>query len=159
MEAEAERGAAAAREARRQALKDAQEAHEREAAAAGGGEVVVTMLRERVAALEASGASAAEREEKQAEYKRKLEAGEIEPPKGKGELRKLKGLPQSWLDGRVEAQNQADQVRRDTHASLADIKAEPKLADLALVKQSRLSVVPVAKAEWKLLCKMAGVKP
>ncbi|MFY0104470.1 hypothetical protein ABTP95_22125, partial [Acinetobacter baumannii] len=37
--------------------------------------------------------------------------------------RKLKGLPQSWLDGRVEAQNQADQVRRDTHASLADIKA------------------------------------
>jgi len=37
--------------------------------------------------------------------------------------RKLKGLPQSWLDGRVEAQNQADQVRRDSHASLADIKA------------------------------------
>ena len=43
--------------------------------------------------------------------------------------------------------------------TLADIKAEPKLADLALVKQSRLSVVPVGKAEWKLLCKMCGVKP
>jgi predicted RNA-binding protein with PUA-like domain len=46
-----------------------------------------------------------------------------------------------------------------TPVTLANIKAEPKLADLALVKQSRLSVVPVGKDEWKLLCKMAGVKP
>ncbi|NBP73231.1 MAG: EVE domain-containing protein [Alphaproteobacteria bacterium] len=46
-----------------------------------------------------------------------------------------------------------------TPVTLADIKAEPKLADLALVKQSRLSVVPVGKDEWKLLCKMCGVKP
>ena len=46
-----------------------------------------------------------------------------------------------------------------TPVTLADIKAEPKLADLALVKQSRLSVVRVGKNEWKLLCKMAGVKP
>jgi predicted RNA-binding protein with PUA-like domain len=43
--------------------------------------------------------------------------------------------------------------------TLADIKAEPALANLALVRQSRLSVVPVAPAEWKLLCKMAGIKP
>ena len=41
--------------------------------------------------------------------------------------------------------------------TLADIKAEPQLADLALVKQSRLSVVPVGKKEWKILCKMAGI--
>ena len=46
-----------------------------------------------------------------------------------------------------------------TPVTLANIKAEVKLADLALVKQSRLSVVPVGKDEWKLLCKMAGVKP
>jgi predicted RNA-binding protein with PUA-like domain len=43
--------------------------------------------------------------------------------------------------------------------TLADIKAEPALANLALVRQSRLSVVPVAHAEWKLLCKMAGIAP
>ncbi len=43
--------------------------------------------------------------------------------------------------------------------TLADIKAEPALANLALVRQSRLSVVPVAPAEWKLLCKMAGIEP
>ena len=41
--------------------------------------------------------------------------------------------------------------------TLAEIKAEPALADLALVRQSRLSVVPVAAAEWRLLCKMAGI--
>ncbi len=39
--------------------------------------------------------------------------------------------------------------------SLADIKADPRLADLALVRQSRLSVVPVDDAHWTLLCSMA----
>ena len=43
--------------------------------------------------------------------------------------------------------------------TLADIKAKPSLADFALVRQSRLSVVPVTPAQWKLLCKMAGIKP
>lgn len=43
--------------------------------------------------------------------------------------------------------------------TLADIKAEPSLRDLALVRQSRLSVVPVGQDEWKTICKMAGVKP
>lgn len=38
--------------------------------------------------------------------------------------------------------------------TLAEIKAEPKLAELALVRQSRLSVLPVNKAEWALICKM-----
>jgi len=45
-----------------------------------------------------------------------------------------------------------------TPVTLAQIKAEPKLKDLALVRQSRLSVVPVDAAQWKLLCQMAGVK-
>jgi predicted RNA-binding protein with PUA-like domain len=44
-----------------------------------------------------------------------------------------------------------------TPVTLAAIKAEPKLADLALVRQSRLSVVPVAAEEWRVLCKMAGI--
>jgi predicted RNA-binding protein with PUA-like domain len=43
--------------------------------------------------------------------------------------------------------------------TLAAIKAEPKLKDLGLVRQSRLSVSPVNAEEWKLICKMAGVKP
>ena len=46
-----------------------------------------------------------------------------------------------------------------TPVTLAEIKAEKKLADFALVRQSRLSVVPVSAEEWRLLCGMAGVKP
>lgn len=53
---------------------------------------------------------------------------------------------------------QADQPCK-TPVTLADIKAEPKLKDMVLVKNSRLSVQPVTAAEWKLVCKMAGIKP
>ena len=42
--------------------------------------------------------------------------------------------------------------------TLAAIKAEPKLKDMALVKYSRLSVQPVTDAEWKIVCKMGGLK-
>lgn len=43
--------------------------------------------------------------------------------------------------------------------TLADIKAEPSLSNLALVRQSRLSVLPVEKAEWRQICKMGKTKP
>ncbi len=46
-----------------------------------------------------------------------------------------------------------------TPVTLAEVKAEPALADLALVRQSRLSVVPVGAGHWKILCKMAGIEP
>jgi predicted RNA-binding protein with PUA-like domain len=42
--------------------------------------------------------------------------------------------------------------------TLATVKAEAKLKDMALVKYSRLSVQPVTEAQWKLVCKMGGVK-
>ena len=40
--------------------------------------------------------------------------------------------------------------------TLKAIKANPKLADMQLVRQSRLSVAPVSPAEWKEILKMAG---
>jgi predicted RNA-binding protein with PUA-like domain len=40
--------------------------------------------------------------------------------------------------------------------TLAAIKADPAFADLALVRMSRLSVVPVPPAQWKRLLAMAG---
>jgi predicted RNA-binding protein with PUA-like domain len=40
--------------------------------------------------------------------------------------------------------------------TLKDIKANPKLAEMAMIKQSRLSVSPVRVAEWKEILKMAG---
>jgi predicted RNA-binding protein with PUA-like domain len=42
--------------------------------------------------------------------------------------------------------------------SLATVKATPQLKEMALVKYSRLSVQPVTAQEWKLVCKMGGVK-
>jgi predicted RNA-binding protein with PUA-like domain len=40
--------------------------------------------------------------------------------------------------------------------TLADIKAEPRLAAIEMVRQSRLSVTPVRDAEWKVLLEMAA---
>lgn len=40
---------------------------------------------------------------------------------------------------------------------LADIKAEPRLADLMMLKQSRLSCSKVEPAEWAVLMEMAGL--
>ncbi len=42
--------------------------------------------------------------------------------------------------------------------TLAAVKAEPKLKDMALVKYARLSVQLVTVEEWKLVCRMGGVK-
>jgi len=42
--------------------------------------------------------------------------------------------------------------------TLADIKAEPRLAEMALVKNSRLSVQPVTDDEWAVVMGMAGEK-
>ncbi|USG61283.1 EVE domain-containing protein [Sneathiella marina] len=41
-----------------------------------------------------------------------------------------------------------------TPVTLAEIKADPELENLALVRQSRLSVVPIDAASWKHICKM-----
>ena len=42
--------------------------------------------------------------------------------------------------------------------SLAAIKADPAFADLPLVRQPRLSVIPVPEPHWEKLLVMAGVK-
>ena len=42
--------------------------------------------------------------------------------------------------------------------SLVDIKATPELAELALIRQSRLSVMPVSKPHWDRICRMGGYK-
>ncbi len=43
--------------------------------------------------------------------------------------------------------------------TLDDIKAEERLAEMVLVKNSRLSVQPVKEEEWRIVCEMAGVSP
>ena len=40
--------------------------------------------------------------------------------------------------------------------TLAEVKAEPKLKDMELIRQSRLSVAPVRAEEWTLIMQMAA---
>ena len=44
-----------------------------------------------------------------------------------------------------------------TPVTLDDIKAEERLGEMVLVKNSRLSVQPVTDAEWRIICQMGGV--
>jgi predicted RNA-binding protein with PUA-like domain len=41
---------------------------------------------------------------------------------------------------------------------LKQIKSDPRLQHLALVRQSRLSVSPVDDTAWRLICELAGIK-
>ena len=40
--------------------------------------------------------------------------------------------------------------------TLAQMKSEPALQDFALIRQSRLSVVPVSEEEWRVICRMGN---
>ena len=43
-----------------------------------------------------------------------------------------------------------------TPVTLADAKADPRLSDMVLVNNTRLSVQPVTKAEWDVICELGG---
>jgi predicted RNA-binding protein with PUA-like domain len=55
-----------------------------------------------------------------------------------------------WVSVRVEP------VRPLRPVTLAQIKAEPRLARMELIRQSRLSVAPVRDEEWKVVLELAG---
>ena len=64
------------------------------------------------------------------------------------------GLPDgadgAWVKVPVEP------VRPIGPVTLKGIKAEPKLAGMELIRQSRLSVSPVRDEEWTVILEMAG---
>ena len=60
---------------------------------------------------------------------------------------------ENWVSVRVEP------VKPIGPVSLKDVKAEPKLAAMELLRQSRLSVAPVREDEWKLVLAMANSRP
>ena len=55
-----------------------------------------------------------------------------------------------WVSVRVEP---VDKLPRPV--TLAEIKAEPRLADIELIRQSRLSVAPVRDDEWAAILELA----
>jgi len=46
-----------------------------------------------------------------------------------------------------------------TPVTLEQIKAEPRLVDMVLVKNSRLSVQPVTDTEWAIICELGRTAP
>ena len=56
-----------------------------------------------------------------------------------------------WVSVRVEPVRPLDRP-----VTLAEIKAEPRLAKMELIRQSRLSVSPVRDAEWALVLRMSA---
>ena len=54
-----------------------------------------------------------------------------------------------WVSVRVEP------VKPIGPVTLAEIKAEPRLAKMELIRQSRLSVAPVRGEEWKMVLELA----
>ena len=46
-----------------------------------------------------------------------------------------------------------------TTVTLEQIKTDPRLADMILVKNSRLSVQPVTDTEWEIICDLGNTKP
>jgi predicted RNA-binding protein with PUA-like domain len=64
------------------------------------------------------------------------------------------GADGRWVKLRVEP------VRRLARpVTLAEIKAEPALKDIELIRQSRLSVAPIRAAEWDKLLAMSEQPP
>jgi predicted RNA-binding protein with PUA-like domain len=41
--------------------------------------------------------------------------------------------------------------------TLEEAKADPRLSEMALVKNTRLSVQPVTEGEWKIICSLGGL--
>lgn len=41
--------------------------------------------------------------------------------------------------------------------SLDQVKADPRLSEMVLVKNSRLSVQPVTEEEWRIICDLGGL--
>lgn len=64
---------------------------------------------------------------------------------------KADGEDGQWASVRVEPRD-----KLANPVTLAAIKAEPKLAKLEMLRQSRLSVTPVRADEWQLLLKMGN---
>ena len=46
-----------------------------------------------------------------------------------------------------------------TPVTLAALKADPRFAEVALIRQSRLSVMAISDEHWALICDLGGVKP
>jgi predicted RNA-binding protein with PUA-like domain len=82
-----------------------------------------------------------------------------------GEERAVVGIMRIAREGRPDGEDgtwvsvRVEPVKAMTApVTLKDIKAEPKLAKMELIRQSRLSVAPVRDEEWALVLAMGETK-
>jgi predicted RNA-binding protein with PUA-like domain len=61
-------------------------------------------------------------------------------------------VDERWVAVEVKAYKAFKQA-----VSLEQIKKEPGLAQIKLIKQSRLSVMPLTETEFKIICKLGGL--
>ncbi|MBT8476688.1 MAG: EVE domain-containing protein [Rhodobacteraceae bacterium] len=47
----------------------------------------------------------------------------------------------------------------ETPVTLEMCKTDPRLAEMVLVKNTRLSVQPVTPEEWQIICELGGIRP
>ena len=79
-----------------------------------------------------------------------------------GEVRAVVGIMRIAGPGKPDGEDGAwvkvpvEPVRALEAVTLKDIKAEPSLAKMELIRQSRLSVSPVRDEEWAKVLKMSG---
>lgn len=73
----------------------------------------------------------------------------------------MKVVTEAYPDPEAEAWTLVDVAAVEAlpnPVSLASVKAEAKLKDMVLVRNSRLSVQPVTQSEWALVRRMGGMK-
>jgi predicted RNA-binding protein with PUA-like domain len=61
-------------------------------------------------------------------------------------------------DARLGVVDVVPEMKLARPVTLKEIKADPSFASFALVRMSRLSVMPVSDSEWKRIEKMSGGK-
>ncbi len=106
-------------------------------------------------------------------HMRLMKAGDLALIYHTGSERQAIGLAEITRDPYPDPAAQADMPRRGAAlivvdvrplqrlpqpVTLAAVKADPFFADFALVRQARLSVVPVTDEQWQRLLHMADVK-
>ena len=72
----------------------------------------------------------------------------------------------AYPDPTIEPDEKGDWVCVDMRAvrpvpapvTLAALKADPRFAEFLLIRQSRLSVMPVSDDHWAMICALGGVK-
>ena len=92
---------------------------------------------------------------------RAMKAGDLAFFYHSGEERAIVGIMKIAGAGKPDGEDGAwvkvpvEPVKANAPVTLKAIKAEPKLAKMELIRQSRLSVSPVREEEWTLILEMA----